>query len=56
MFLGNASCIVAAAVLTYAPQHMKWLRLVCLRFLCACNSIVLATPQLVSLAPQVFVA
>lgn len=28
MFIGNATCIVAAAVLTYAPKHEKWLRLV----------------------------
>ncbi|KAH8833374.1 major facilitator superfamily domain-containing protein, partial [Flagelloscypha sp. PMI_526] len=28
MFLGNATIIVASAVLTYAPRHYRWLRLV----------------------------
>ncbi|KAJ7486670.1 major facilitator superfamily domain-containing protein [Mycena latifolia] len=32
MFIGNATCIVAAAALTYAPQDEKWGRLVAFWF------------------------
>ncbi|KAF8922343.1 major facilitator superfamily domain-containing protein [Mucidula mucida] len=32
MFIGNATCIIAAACLTYAPQEQKWGRLVAFWF------------------------
>ncbi|KAJ7073110.1 major facilitator superfamily domain-containing protein [Mycena amicta] len=38
MFIGNATCIVAAAALTYAPHHQKWGRLVAFWFT-SCQSV-----------------
>ncbi|KAJ7097131.1 major facilitator superfamily domain-containing protein [Mycena belliarum] len=32
MFIGNTTCIIAAAALTYAPRHEKWGRLVAFWF------------------------